>query len=326
MPIVVNSNASATSASMNLSKANDALRSSLERLSSGKRINSSRDDAGGMAVGYKLESRAIRTQATIQNVQNGLSFLQVQDGALETIAKVATRMSELRVLADDVTKNSSDVENYSKEFIELQFQLQQIKQQKFNGMSLFAQTGHALSGSGTKGTGLYTPSDDSPVSYEIFQHTLLTHPDGDTSAGSVSINVVNLEFILSIGNLSGVGNGTNVDLGALGNSPGTGGTQLTSRGFISSILHVSIGQFTSVIEKIADARAENGAEQNRVLQSIELLQTNLSNMEAAQGRIMDTDVAYESTRYARQNVLVQASASMTAQANQLTNIALQLMG
>jgi flagellin len=279
-----------------------------------------------MAVGYKLESRAIRTQATIQNAQNGLSFLQVQDGALEAIAKVATRMSELRVLAEDVTKNSSDVENYSKEFIELQFQLQQIKQQRFNGISLFAQTGHTLKGSGTKGTGLYTPSDDSPVSYEIFQHTLLTHPDGDTSAGSVSLNVVNLEFILSIGNLSGVGSGANVDLGGLGNTAASGGTQLTSGGFISSILHVSVGQFTSVIEKIADARAENGAEQNRVLQSIELLQTNLSNMEAAQGRIMDTDVAYESTRYARQNVLVQASASMTAQANQLTNIALQLMG
>jgi flagellin len=326
MPIVVNSNASATSASMNLSRANDALRSSLERLSSGKRINSSRDDAGGMAVGYKLESRAIRTRATIQNVQNGLSFLQVQDGALETIAKVATRMSELRVLAEDVTKNSSDVENYSKEFIELQFQLQQTKQQKFNGISLFAQTGHTLKGSGTKGTGLYTPSDDSPVSYEIFQHTLLTHPDGESTAGSISLNVVNLEFVLFIGNLSGSGNGSGVDLGGLGNTPGGGGTQLTSRGFISSILHVSVGQFTSVIEKIADARAENGAEQNRALQSIDLLQTNLSNMEAAQGRIMDTDVAYESTRYARQNVLVQASASMTAQANQLTNIALQLMG
>jgi flagellin len=279
-----------------------------------------------MAVGYKLESRAIRTRATIQNVQNGLSFLQVQDGALETIAKVATRMSELRVLAEDVTKNSSDVENYSKEFIELQFQLQQTKQQKFNGISLFAQTGHTLKGSGTKGTGLYTPSDDSPVSYEIFQHTLLTHPDGESTAGSISLNVVNLEFVLFIGNLSGSGNGSGVDLGGLGNSPGGGGTQLTSRGFISSILHVSVGQFTSVIEKIADARAENGAEQNRALESIDLLQTNLSNMEAAQGRIMDTDVAYESTRYARQNVLVQASASMTAQANQLTNIALQLMG
>ena len=172
---------------MNLSQANDSLRAGLERLSSGKRINSSRDDAGGMAVGYKLNSRTIRTRATVQNAQNGLSYLQVQDGALETVAKVATRMSELRVLADDITKNSSDVENYSKEFIELQFELQQIKEQKYNGISLFAQTGHTLNGSGTKGIGLYTPADSNPILYEVFQHTLLTHPDGDESAGSVSL-------------------------------------------------------------------------------------------------------------------------------------------
>ena len=65
-------------------------------------------------------------------------------------------------------------------------------------------------------------------------------------------------------------------------------------------------------------RAENGAEQNRVMNTINLLQTNVTNLEAAHGRIMDADIALESTRFARQNVLVQASASMTAQANQLT--------
>ena len=70
MPIVVNSNASATSASFNLSRANDSLRSSLERLSSGKKINRSGDDAGGLAVAYKLESVGKRTKATVQNVQN----------------------------------------------------------------------------------------------------------------------------------------------------------------------------------------------------------------------------------------------------------------
>ena len=73
-------------------------------------------------------------------------------------------------------------------------------------------------------------------------------------------------------------------------------------------------------------RAENGAEQNRVVQSLEMLQTNLTNIEAAYGRIVDTDIALESTRFARHNVLVQASAAMTAQANQLTNVALQLLG
>ena len=73
-------------------------------------------------------------------------------------------------MADDVIKNSSDIENYSKEFIELQIQMQQLKQLKFNGISLFAQNGHDLSGGGTKGTGAYTPSDANPISYEIFQH------------------------------------------------------------------------------------------------------------------------------------------------------------
>ena len=114
MPIVVNTNTSAITASFNLSRANDALRSSLERLSSGKRINGSGDDAGGMAVAYKLESQTARTNAMIQNTQNGLSFLQVQDGAMETIGKVVNRMAELRVMADDITKNSGDIENYSK--------------------------------------------------------------------------------------------------------------------------------------------------------------------------------------------------------------------
>ena len=94
---------------------------------------------------------------------------------------------------------------------------------------------------------------------------------------------------------------------------------------VDQISTISIGQFTAIIQNIADARAENGAEQQRVQQSYELHQVNLVNLEAAHGRIMDVDVAMESTRFAKHNVLVQASASMTAQANQLSNIALTLL-
>ena len=95
---------------------------------------------------------------------------------------------------------------------------------------------------------------------------------------------------------------------------------------INDIKNVSVSQFIDIISRIADMRAENGAEQNRIMNSINLLQTNVTNLEAAHGRIMDTDVALESTRFARHNILVQASAAMTAQANQLTNVALQLIG
>jgi flagellin len=91
-------------------------------------------------------------------------------------------------------------------------------------------------------------------------------------------------------------------------------------------MFVSEGSFTSIIERIADARAENGAEQSRLGMVDSLLMQNQTNLEAAHGRIMDADVALESSRFARQNVLVQSSAAMVAQANQLTSIALQLLG
>ena len=316
MPIVVNSNASATEASFNLSRANDALRKSLGRLSSGNRINSPSDDAGGMAVAYKMESTLKRTEAAIQNSQNGLSYLQVQDGALKTVGNILTRMSELRTMAMDITKNDGDRENYSKEFIELQSQMNQIGRQQFNGISLFANN------AATAVTGELNHSAFQAYggggTYEAFSRTLYTSASGQTENGSISLNVVNLQFVLSL-------NGTS-DLGRFsGNTAGVGGATITN-GYLSDITDISIATFNIAIEKLADMRAENGAEQNRVMNSIEFLQTNMTNLEAAHGRIMDADIALESTRFARQNVLVQASAAMTAQANQLTNVALQLLG
>ena len=328
MPIVVNSNVSATEASFNLSRANDSLRKSLGRLSSGNRINSPADDAGGLAVAYKLDSKLNRTEAVIQNSQNALSYLQVQDGALSTVGKVLDRMAELRTMAQDITKNSGDIENYSKEFVELQSQLNQIKEEKFNGISLFAIQDQTLSNSGVSANdaGTYTDKDGNTVTYDKYNRTLYTAASGQAVDGSISLNVTNLQFVLSIGTLSGA-NGNAAQLQNLGGFTATvADTGIGADGFISSILDVSVGQFTEAIERLADMRAENGAEQNRVMNSIGLLQTNMTNLEAAHGRIMDADIALESTRFARHNVLVQASAAMTAQANQLTNVALQLLG
>ena len=325
MPIVVNSNASATTASFNLSRANDALRKSLGRLSSGNRINNPADDAGGLAVAYKLNSKASRTSAILQNTQNALSYMQVQDSGLQTAGKIVDRMSELRVMSQDITKNSQDIENYSKEFIELQSQLNQVSKEKFNGISLFA------SDAATAVNGILNKVENTDAAtakygtaaYDTFSRTVLTHDSGVSTSGSVKVNVVNFQFMLSIH--STVSGGTGFDLGNI-NAGTANGTDLTSGGFISSITEINVSQFTDIIERVADMRAENGAEQNRLTQTMDLLQSNLSNIEAAHGRIMDTDIALESTRFARHNILVQASAAMTAQANQLTNVALQLLG
>ena len=295
-------------------------------MSSGNRINSPADDAGGLAVAYKLNSKLNRTEAVIQNSQNALSYLQVQDASLQTVGKVLDRMAELRTMAADITKNSGDIENYTKEFMELQSQLNQIHKETFNGISLFGATASAaVTGELQKGEGTYLDASGNTVTFSTFSRELITHPDGQTASGSISLNVVNLQFVLSVGTLAA--NGTTeggIDLGNIeGNQAGSLGT---TGGYINNILNVSVGQFTAAIEKLADVRAENGAEQNRIMNSIDLLQTNMTNLEAAHGRIMDADIALESTRFARHNVLVQASAAMTAQANQLTNVALQLLG
>jgi flagellin len=116
------------------------------------------------------------------------------------------------------------------------------------------------------------------------------------------------------------------DLGGF-NNPGTSDTvALNGTTILRDIEDFDISLFTTAIEKLSDLRAENGAEQNRLSMASELLALNQTNLEAAHGRIMDADIALESTRMARQNVLVQSSAAMVAQANQLTSIALTVLG
>ena len=344
MPIVVNTNSAATTASFNLSKSNEALRKSLGRLSSGKRITSPADDAGGLAVALKLASKTNRTTGVIQNVQNSISYLQVQDSSLQTVGKILDRMAELRTMAQDITKNTGDIENYSKEFVELQSQLKQIKNETFNGISLFSSGTANVANDPTlnaqKGALTATINGTALNAFDRYGRTLYTHPGGKTDDGSISINVTNLEYVLEIGTLSNenssywdsTGLGTpaqNINLGNVESDQFQGvlgSNGINSDGFIESIMAVSVGQFTAAIERLADVRAENGAEQNRALQVIDMLQSSLTNLEAAHGRIMDADIALESTRFARHNVLVQAGAAMTAQANQLTNVALSLIG
>ena len=325
MPIVVNSNASATSASFNLSRANDGLRKSLTRLSSGNRINNPADDVGGLAVAYKLNAKGIRTSAILQNTRNAISYLQVQDGNLQTAGKIVDRMSELKVMSLDITKNSQDLENYSKEFIELQSQLNQVSRGKFNGISLFASS----SATSTDGAlNHFDPTEPNAekygdIAYDTYSRTLHTHDSGVRTEGFVLVNVVNFQFMLSLHSTKSGGSGFdlgNIDAGNPSN------TALSSGGYIRDIAEVNVSQFTDIIERIADMRAGNGAEQNRLSMTMDLLRSNLSNIESAHGRFMDTDIAVESSRFARQHVLVQASSSMTAQANQLTNVALQLLG
>lgn len=137
MSVVINTNFAATVAANNLAASNDMLQKSLNRLSSGSKIVSPADDAGGLAVSMKLSAAARRQGAVATNIGNAVSFLQTQDGVLKVAGKVLDRMGELRTLYDDPTKSDSDKSNYDSEFAELQAQLSDLTSEAFNNVSLF---------------------------------------------------------------------------------------------------------------------------------------------------------------------------------------------
>jgi len=162
MPIVINTNSSATVSAFNLARNNTALQKSLARLSSGSKIVHPSDDAGGLAVSYKLTAQVHRLDAVRQNVANGVSLLQVQDGALTVTGNILDRMSELKTMSLDLTKNASDLANYDTEFTELQQQLGNIMAEKFNDINLFGETNSPVP--------IYTTEDGVTGKVDITRH------------------------------------------------------------------------------------------------------------------------------------------------------------
>ena len=140
MPVSINTNYAATAASNNLALSNSMLQRSLNRLSSGSRIVSPADDAGGTAVAMRLSANAKRSGSAATNINNAVSLLQNQDGALKVGGKILERMAELQSLWNDATKNAEDKALYDIEFHALQGQLQSLSEEKFNGVNIFGST------------------------------------------------------------------------------------------------------------------------------------------------------------------------------------------
>ena len=292
MSVVINTNSAASLASYNLSSTNVNLQRSLQRLSSGSRINSSFDDAGGLAVSMKLSASIRRTEATQANVGNAIAFLQTQDGVLKSADKILSRMSELATLAQDVTKSSTDLSLYNTELGVLQDQFHLMLSEKFNGISLFAAGTVAGAATGTWNT----PDT-------LATMTVVTSHDGDQTVGI-----------------------TQADLDAISWNIGTANGQAFSMQ-IDSVASATAAVITvqTAIQDLAMLRANNGAEQSRLTFASEMLSVNKINLEAANSRIIDVDVAAESSQLARFNILQQAGTAMLAQANQSTQSILRLI-
>ena len=305
MPLHINTNSAAANASYYLSKNNAALQKSLNRLSSGSRITKPSDDAGGLAVSMKLQGTINRLTGVEKNIGNAISFLQVQDGILENAAGILDRMAELKALSQDVLKNTSDIANYNSEFATLQVQLYQMAQTTFNGVSLFGAGSTAIFGG--------TTAQDSTVS-------IFTSATGE-SGSKVSINK---SMLLSALTLTTATPSTS-QAWSSGSTASKATFAATSISTAIALADISVGVYTQALQNLATLRAENGGSVSRLQFAQESAAQQRTNLEAAKGRIVDVDIASESTTLAKYNILVQASASMLAQANSTPNVALMLL-
>ena len=175
--MVINTNVQAQRAANNLAASQARLSKSLARLSSGSKIIDPSDDAGGLAVATRLDAQIKRLDAAKANVGNAMSYLQTQDGFLKQVAKALNRMSELSIMAQDVTKQSNDLSLYDKEFKTLASYVQDIGTKEFNGTSLFA------------GTSLAVTTDADPTLLNNFQMNGISLATADvyTSLNSVDV-------------------------------------------------------------------------------------------------------------------------------------------
>jgi flagellin len=292
MSVVINTNSAATTAAYNLSNTNVNLQRSLNRLSSGSRINSSADDAGGLAVSMKMSASIRRTDATLANVNNSLSFLQTQDGVIKTADKVLNRMSELATLAQDVTKTTSDLALYNTELTQLKGQLNLMLDEKFNGIDLF--TDGTSAGGSASANGLDMDTNSTLV--------VVTSHDGNQTVGITQVDLNQIVF-----DICDSTSGSNMDISTTADA------------------NDAVGYIQTAIQNLATLRANNGAEQSRLTFAADMLAVNKTNLEAANSRILDVDVADESTKLARFNILQQAGTAMLAQANQSTQSILRLI-
>ena len=379
MSVSINTNYAATAASNNLALSNSMLQRSLNRLSSGSRIVSPSDDAGGTAVAMRLSANAKRSGSAATNINNAVSLLQNQDGALKVGGKILERMAELQSLWNDATKNAEDKSLYDIEFNALQGQLRSLSEEKFNGVNIFGSTAtHIITSAAgdqtltisAKGVGA-TGAEGTPSKVTSSGYTTATSAGTVTIAGiTIAVTTADtatsmMEKIRDNADLLGkatasldssgklvisnaiygandlVISGTASALTALGISAATtnNGTADT-RDKISVLMEASSlgdtfvdGVDLDVNEVINDAqnefasyRAHNGAEQNGLNFAAELLTLNKANLEAATGRIVDVDVADESTQLAKWTTLTQAGTAMLAQANQANSLVLKLLG
>jgi flagellin len=293
--MVINHNTAALNTYNKLTANTNATTSSLEKLSSGSRINKAADDAAGLAISQKMQAQINGLDTASDNSQNAISLVQTAEGALSEEQSILQRMNELAVQASNGTNGTSDCAKLQDEVTQLSAALDNISSQTtFNGKAIM------LTGAGD---GLFSTSG-------------LTMQVGAAAGDQMTINLTTASGCSAMTGVSAADLG--VGASAVGSTTGISlGTTASANAAITTI--------TNAIETVSNLRSMLGAYQNRLTHTINNLSTESENLTSASSQITDVDMAKEMTNYTKNNILVQASESMLSQANQLPQGILSLL-
>lgn len=279
MAIVINTNVASLNAQRNLSKSQGDLNTSMQRLSSGLRINSAKDDAAGLAISDRMTSQIRGLNQAARNANDGISMAQTAEGALQESTNLLQRMREIAVQSANDTNTSQDRISLNAEYVQLQAEIDRIANNtQFNSQNLLDGT-FDPAGGGSAAVFHVGANSGQTISVSV----------GQADGASLGVNSGSID-VLNVANAN-----TSIDA-----------------------LDTAIGSIDSI-------RGNLGAVQSRMESTIANLNNVSENLEASRSRIMDADVAMETSAMTRANILQQAGVSVLAQANQQPQLALSLL-
>jgi flagellin len=298
----------------------------MERLSTGKRINSAKDDAAGLAISDRMSSQVSGLNMAVRNANDAISLLQTVDGAAQEISNMLNRMYELAVQANTGTYTATDRTALDLEFGALMSQIQDIAEQtEWNGNSImdasFSTTG--TSNGDTDQLSVQLGAEATQVMYVRIKDWRPTIANDDAMTNATDTSRDGVDGTDSAYSISGT---TNTDDAALYFDDGSVAED-TDRIVITSqaAAAIAITLVGNAIEGAAAERAQYGAYMSRLQHAADNLQNVSTNTSASLSRIADADYATETTELARTQIISQASTAMLAQANQVKQTVLSLL-
>lgn len=295
----INHNISAMVTQGSLFKVNRETAKSLERLSTGLRVNRASDDAAGLGVSENLRTQVRGTAQAMRNAQDGIAAINVAEGAANEISEVLQRMRELAVQSANDTLTSTERQYTNQEYRQLIDEIDRIAAvTNYNGMKL-------ISSAGTSANDRFGVGGQNGIGSALWI-------DANSTYGSDSITIT-IDSLTS--NMLGSG-------AQSGNVASLAVTALTTQ--TDSV--AAIQSLDESIDSVNMLRSNLGALVNRLEHGINNLQISNTNQQAAEALIRDVDFAHETTQFTRNQILMQSGTAMLAQANMIPQSVLSLLG